>query len=291
MSENRKPNWEKWRHFAEVNVIQVVALSLNIDPDKVKVSPLGWMNNTISFDESQEFANRIAVVRSNLGKHPALKLGTIIMGDPLHCGLSLARFHEFCKSVDWRLPPEFPQRGIADEVPVNRERWLAEDAWSEAELRDMLCGLEPNSARESADETNRAREAIGRAVIFGALVSTTPADASKADKLYDHHRFFALNDAIKWAVSKQQLFPKFPFVRSDIPNSGELGTRERDTLLKIIIAAVIDRLGYDPDQKKSPIPKELADTLESFGISLDVDTIRKKLKEAAVLLPADWKRK
>jgi hypothetical protein len=216
MPISRKPNWGKWLYVPEVSVKDVVALSLDIDPDKVKISPHGWMGDTVIFEESQEFSDRIAVVRANLNKHPGLKLTQLIVADPLDSCVYLSRFHLFTKSVNWTLPPEFPQ-GESSEcvVQVNRDRWLAQDAWSEAEFRDLLCGLEPNAARESTEEPNRAHEEIRRAVLMNALPVKSIGDATKADHFYAHHWFYAPDDAIRWAASKLPLFPKFPFRVAD----------------------------------------------------------------------------
>ena len=64
-----------------------------------------------------------------------------------------------------------------------------------------------------------------------------------------------------------------------------LGTRERETLLKIIIGMAKDAYGYDPNASRSPFPKELEGILDELNISVSDDTIRVKLKEASELLP------
>lgn len=65
----------------------------------------------------------------------------------------------------------------------------------------------------------------------------------------------------------------------------EVSTRERDTLLKLIIGLATDGYGYDPNALRSPFPKELEGILVGAGISVSDDTIRKWLKEAAQHLP------
>lgn len=66
-----------------------------------------------------------------------------------------------------------------------------------------------------------------------------------------------------------------------------LGTRERDTLLKLVIGMAQGGYGYDPNQAKSTAIKEIVDDLESRGIGVSDDTVRKFLKEAAAtVLPA-----
>ena len=216
MPQSRKPNWDKWRHFPDVNVIQVVALSLNIDPDYSDTSPTGYIREIAISAESREFADRVDIIRSNLGKHSDLK-ANIHGGNLLKSLVSLAMFHKFAKAVNWTLPAEFPAEGsAAHKSDVEKDRWLAQDAWSEAELRDLLCGLEPDSARESVEATNRAHEEIRRAVATKALNAHTINDATPGDRFYGHGRLFRPDDAIKWVSSKRGLFPKFPFTLEDL---------------------------------------------------------------------------
>lgn len=70
-----------------------------------------------------------------------------------------------------------------------------------------------------------------------------------------------------------------------ITSNRSLGTRERETALKLIIGMAIHGLGYVPSASKSPIPKEIATKLAELGMPLDPDTVRKWLREAAEVLP------
>lgn len=59
-----------------------------------------------------------------------------------------------------------------------------------------------------------------------------------------------------------------------------LGTKERGSLLKMVIAMAIGGYGYVPTNAKSPIPKQIVDEIEDLGMKIDPDTVRKYLKEA-----------
>jgi hypothetical protein len=65
-----------------------------------------------------------------------------------------------------------------------------------------------------------------------------------------------------------------------------LTTRERDSLLKLVIGTAMGGYGYVPGQR-SEIPRQIASDLASRGLSLDEDTVRKWLKEATALLPPE----
>ena len=64
-----------------------------------------------------------------------------------------------------------------------------------------------------------------------------------------------------------------------------LTTRERDSLLKLVIGMAVGGYSYDATAFRSEHPAEIANDLAIAGVPLDVDTVRKWLKEAADLLP------
>ena len=69
------------------------------------------------------------------------------------------------------------------------------------------------------------------------------------------------------------------------PAEKQLGARERESLLKVVIGMAVGGYSYDPKAARSDRPTEIAGDLERAGVPLDVDTVRKWLREAAELLP------
>ncbi len=69
------------------------------------------------------------------------------------------------------------------------------------------------------------------------------------------------------------------------PRASSAAARERGSMLKLIAGLVVAAYGAKPVRKRSEIPAELASDLEKAGVPLDVDTVRKYLKEAADILP------
>ena len=65
-------------------------------------------------------------------------------------------------------------------------------------------------------------------------------------------------------------------------------TKERETLLKLIIGMAISGYSYQPKEKRNSAVQEIADDLHLSGIGLDPDTVRKWLKMASELLPTDY---
>jgi hypothetical protein len=64
-------------------------------------------------------------------------------------------------------------------------------------------------------------------------------------------------------------------------------TRERDTVLKLLIGMAVQRYGFDARAKRGTAVSEIVNDLDSLGISLDPKTVRKWLNEAADLLPGE----
>jgi hypothetical protein len=66
-----------------------------------------------------------------------------------------------------------------------------------------------------------------------------------------------------------------------------LTPKERDSLLKLIIGMAVGGYGFDPKAGRSTQMKQICDDVISTGLSLDEDTVRKWVREAAGLLPTD----
>lgn len=65
----------------------------------------------------------------------------------------------------------------------------------------------------------------------------------------------------------------------------ELGTRERETLLKMVAAMAMCGYRWDPNARRNEATAEIASDLASLGVPLDTDTIRKWLRKGAELIP------
>src|SRR5262249_48359503 len=66
----------------------------------------------------------------------------------------------------------------------------------------------------------------------------------------------------------------------------EIGTRERETLLKMLLGMAMECYRYSPDADRNPATAEIVSDLAKHGLSVGEDTVRGRLKEAAAnLLP------
>lgn len=91
----------------------------------------------------------------------------------------------------------------------------------------------------------------------------------------------------KLSASNQALMARIRELeeRPPVNNGTDLGPRERENLLRLIITMAVDGYGYDPKARRSPIARELSDIMLRRGMSLSDDTIRNLLKEAKDLIP------
>lgn len=67
------------------------------------------------------------------------------------------------------------------------------------------------------------------------------------------------------------------------PTEKKLDTRERESLLKIILAISLDFYGFNPKALRSKTTTDIEDAILKTGLKLDADTIRKHLKAATEL--------
>lgn len=101
----RKPNWEVWKHVPHAKVWEAVALSLDIDPEKVNIDSNSWMADRLVFHEGDEFSSRVFVAGRNVagGK---LRPVIIAVGQPEACTVSISEFASWALSISWRVPSE-----------------------------------------------------------------------------------------------------------------------------------------------------------------------------------------
>lgn len=103
-----------------------------------------------------------------------------------------------------------------------------------------------------------------------------------------------LADFAAWAIGKNWTLPSefpqpdaasYPLAPEGLKIGGSedkpLSTVERNTLLKLVIGMAIKGYGYDPQAKRSDIPKSIETDLVQLGIAITDDTVRKWLNEAA----------
>jgi len=101
---DRRPNWNKWTHVKDVAVWEAVALSLDIDPEKV-VRTSSAEAGFAAFRESLEFEERLFVTVRHLGVNRRLSIVSQGTQDPpLDATIDLKEFVAWAPAIRWRLP-------------------------------------------------------------------------------------------------------------------------------------------------------------------------------------------
>lgn len=103
---DRKPNWRKWNLIDDVEVWKAIALSLDIDPDKVTRDGSDWMagGGYVNHEET-EFKDRLDIIKANYSKiDPTPK--ALSSNGTAYCHINISKFAKWAISVNWVIPPE-----------------------------------------------------------------------------------------------------------------------------------------------------------------------------------------
>ncbi len=193
--------------------------------------------------------------------------------------------------------------------------WCRMDFWHTYEFIGLLIGRSPNQIAQYVSEAGPTTTELAHQVLSLKVLLDRSYDMRKIDFRS------APQVLLAWAKGKQIDLPellvasagKFGLLDFDedsqqtetqlqdqnvvqMPNTvqtknakPQLHTKERDSMSKLIIGMAVRGYSYDPAQKRSPIASEISDDLAACGISMDVDTARKYLKQSSEYLPRDFK--
>ena len=89
-----------------------------------------------------------------------------------------------------------------------------------------------------------------------------------------------IEDRRSLAAERDELREEVKRLKEEAARNKPLLTRERETYQKIILGMAIEQYGFNPTAGRSDIPRQIADDLATFGISVSDDTVRQKLKDA-----------
>ena len=142
MTQERKPDWEWWGNVDEVTVIEAVALSMDVDPNKLHYrKPPGTMGVVEVRDESPEFDKRFSLAIRNLKVLEAWGIGGVV-GKLEYCLVKLVKFTAVALSWNWKIPPEMA--AVAE--PDKRDAKILEWPWGSRETK--LLGHLAEAAKE-----------------------------------------------------------------------------------------------------------------------------------------------
>ncbi|TIL63838.1 hypothetical protein [Mesorhizobium sp.] len=173
---------------------------------------------------------------------------------------------------------------------ANRTNFVFPDKLAQAVTKLGIQIADWKTLYEKANDATKSAQALA-AEKHSALMAAMADHSQSLTKLSERYQSLLdqrdelsrLKDGrIESLADKLRELEKAPTVREK-----SLGTRERESLLKLVIGMAMGFYGYDPKSARALQTKQIADDLERAGIALDVDTVRKYLSEAKDLLPPD----
>jgi len=122
---SRKPKWSKWNLIDDAEVWKVVALSLDIDPDKLDHDSTDWMaGGSYVNHEGEEFGDRLDVIRANYNKIDDTP-NVISFNGIAYFHINIPKFAKWAVSVNLEIPDELKQRAPSlDEISREKENQL-----------------------------------------------------------------------------------------------------------------------------------------------------------------------
>lgn len=206
-------------------------------------------------------------------------------------------------------------------TPANYRFWARAKVWTKEECLALALGAEPideapddpldsyRADRRSADQREFEERRDRMAVLIvrhfrhspnGAQITPTvfvnwlrelelwiPDGMAEAVQRFD-------GNAVDWKARAETAERSLDEVHTHLAGleaqrltgaDAPVATRERESLLKLVIGMAVGGYGFDPKASRSPIPAQIASDLQTRGLSMTDDTIRKYLREGAELLP------
>lgn len=106
------PDWDVWKYQLQAPLYQVVALSLNIDPENIPRLTSGTYGELIIKDTPPDFQKRLKVA-INHTESGVLKTKDIFPNTPLRT-VEMTVFYNWVERLNWSVPEEFPRQSFSE---------------------------------------------------------------------------------------------------------------------------------------------------------------------------------
>jgi hypothetical protein len=163
--------------------------------------------------------------------------------------------------------------------------WSHLEQWSLDDTAALLLAKNPQKVSSTSLYRVRHESPFRRA--FEDL-SSKLIRAKRDGKLKEHD---TPANFIGWAEAVGVPIPPELSGRLEAGGGIQIEGRERASLLKMIFGMATKRYNYNPADPKSPAPTSIVDDLAELGLQMSQETVRKYLREASSLLPANTIKK
>jgi hypothetical protein len=245
-------DFSHWGKLSYWTLDEAVALSFGRAPERVNWKVIEGHTNVSSFAFQYKRRRELAL-RAKASSE---------LYDPVRPSFFIA----WAKRLDWEVPTDL------EAVVVARGQQIGD--WKTAYENEKDAHASTMEwAKSKLDEAMKfAERQQGEAFAIGRrAVAERDAEIARLQK--------ALREAEKRKNDHDLDSAKKP--------SPDPGLRERESMLRLIVGMAIRGYSYDPAAVRNAAVKEIADDLQSLGIGLDEDTVRKYLSESRELLPRD----
>lgn len=141
MTLKRAPRWAKWRLMPEIEIWEAVSLSLGIEPTEVRCDKMAWMGAVHPFAESEEFSDRLDVLRANrASKEHFPTASTVNTASWFKSIVKLSDFARFAVFAGWSVPEELQRLALPDTSRSSSQATKSQDhakaqSWCELKVK------------------------------------------------------------------------------------------------------------------------------------------------------------
>ena len=172
-SEDRRPDWDYWKNVPNWTILQGVALSLNIDPNKLhhRVLPrtMGLGKTRV---ESPEFSKRLSLAIENIENLAVYKT---VEEEFEKWKITRASFSALGRSLKWKVPPQMKARAEPDKREVeilNLKQQVEALTQARDECKGKATDVATITLNASRGELAKAQHAAKRERTLGAVLAT-----------------------------------------------------------------------------------------------------------------------
>ncbi len=254
------------------------------DSDFYRYSPVTQLESfgicALTIDEAAEFVAKILCLEDCLDKKVPDEADQYTLDNPILPDLLKEEIEDYEKAIlagveKGTLKTIHVSRDIHDQIDTDDtfiDVEVLQQWFSERDV-EIAGNIYADYMEDRMKVLNAAVDAIGLAEYRVKHNIREEFDSSQSEKVFLLEK--QVQDLEEQLVAIKQ---------NDTPKT-ELKTRERDTLLKLVIGMAVEQYGYNPSSGRNDATANIQNDLALCGLSMHVDTILAKLREASDLLP------
>jgi hypothetical protein len=274
-------DWEHWRRLDRWLLGEAVLLLVSINPSEA-ASLDG--RSPLTDEERGAMEEAVRIEKYAWASYHAHKL-VIRVPDWGPPSVAPTEWLRWARTKGLRIPPQLADLDADSTVGarVDYVAWKKRDLWTLVEAAFLLARMEPllvDNVVGDTEASHRYRD-LKDAVTLKKLQDYGSRTGKVGGTLVRP------TECIRWALDRGDDVPEALKDLAQAQLDKPLHSKEKDTLLKLVIGMAVKGFDYDPAAARSDVPTEIAAALDGLGIGIDVGTVRKWLAFGAELLPKE----